>query len=98
MKTKTVTLTAPVQRDDTTIASVTLREPRAGEMRGLSLVDVMRMDVGAMRRLIPRISEPGLAPDELDVLPGADFVTLSSTVVGFFATEEQLQAEYGPLQ
>lgn len=97
MKTKTVTLTEPVQRGDTTIASVTLREPRAGDMRGLKLTDVLQMDFATMRRLIPRISEPGLAPDELDALPGGDFVTLSGTVVGFFFSEE-MQAEASSLQ
>lgn len=98
MKTKTVTLTEPVQRGDTTIATVTLREPRAGDMRGLKLTDVLQMDFATMRRLIPRISEPGLAPDELDALPGGDFVTLSASVVGFFFTEEQMQAEAPTLQ
>ncbi len=98
MKTKTVTLSQPVQRGDTTITCVTLREPSAGDMRSLKLTEVMQMDVATMQRLIPRISDPGLAPDELAALPGGDFVTLSATVIGFFFTEEQMQAEAQILQ
>lgn len=91
MNTKTVTLTKPVQRGETTIAAVTLREPSAGDMRGLKLTDVLQMDVATMTRLIPRISEPGLAPDEVSALPGGDLVSLSGTVVGFFFTEAQIE-------
>lgn len=98
MKTRTVTLTRPVPRSEMTIATVTLREPSAGDMRGLKLTDVLQMDVATMTRLIPRISDPGLAPDEVSALTGGDLVTLAGTVVGFFFTEEQMTAEAQLLQ
>lgn len=91
--TKTVTLTKPVQRGDTTIASIVLREPSASDMRGLKLTEMMQMDVATMIRLIPRVSNPGLAPDEVAAMTGADLMALSTTVVGFFFTEEQIQTE-----
>ncbi|WP_323010029.1 phage tail assembly protein [Paracoccus sp. (in: a-proteobacteria)] len=93
MNTKTVTLSTPVARGESAVSSVTLREPSAGDMRGLNLSEVLQMNVAAMSRLIPRISDPGLAPDEVAALPGRDLVALSLAVVGFFFTEEQMQAE-----
>lgn len=92
-ETKTVTLIKPVQRGEATIASVILREPSAGDMRGLKLTEMMQMDVATMIRLIPRVSDPGLAPDEVAAMGGADLMELSTTVIGFFFTEEQIQAE-----
>lgn len=93
MKTKTIILNKPVPRGETAIGSVSLREPSAGDMRGLNLSEVLQMNVGAMTRLIPRISEPGLAPDEVAALPGGDLVALSLAVVGFFFSEDQMAAE-----
>lgn len=98
MKTRTVTLNRPIQRGDTAIASVTLREPSAGDMRGLNLSEVMQMNVTTMSRLIPRVSEPGLTPDEVADLPGSDLVSLSLAVVGFFFTEAQMAEVAHPLQ
>lgn len=79
-----VTLSAPVARGEGQIAHVTLRAPRAGELRGLKLLDVMQMDVGALIRLVPRIAEPGLTEDEVAALPLADLTRLGVAVAGFF--------------
>lgn len=94
MQTKTVKLTAAITATRAEpVTAVTLREPSTGDMRGLKLTDVMQMDVAAMIRLIPRVSDPALAPGEIEALPGSDFVALASGVVGFFFTEEQIRQE-----
>lgn len=98
MNTKAVTLSKPVQRGDAAIASVTLREPMAGDLRGLNLSELLQMNVAAMTRLVPRITEPGLAPDEVANLPGADLVALSLAVVGFFFSDAQMAEEAQRLQ
>lgn len=63
---------------------VRLREPKAGELRGLSVQALVTMDVGAMLRLLPRISEPALTPAELETLGAADFGELAGIAAGFF--------------
>lgn len=94
---KTVTLTRPVARGETTIATVALREPTAGDMRGLKLTEVLQMDVATMTRLIPRVSDPGLTPDEVAALFAPDLMALSGGVLSFFFTEEQVAAQAATL-
>jgi len=81
----TVQLSKPVTRGETEITSVTLREPRAGELRGLKLTDIVQLDVTALITLVPRISDPALTPDEVAGLSPRDFTQLGGAVVGFFA-------------
>ncbi len=90
---KTRKLLQPIRRGDTEITSVGLRQPDTGALRGLKLTDVLQMDVNAMCRLLPRISEPALMPDEVAALPPADLLMLSSEVVSFFVTAEMVEEE-----
>lgn len=94
---KTVTLTRPVKRGETTIATVALREPTAGDMRGLKLSEVLLMDVSSMSRLIPRVSDPGLTPDEIADLSAVDLAVLFSQALSFFFTPEQMAAQAATL-
>ena len=94
MKTKLIKLSTPITAGrEVPVTSVILREPSTGDMRGLKLTDVMQMDVGAMLRLLPRVSDPALAPSEIEALPGTDLVALASGVIGFFFSEEQIAQE-----
>lgn len=94
MTTKTIKLTRPLTEGrPEPVTSVTLREPASGDLRGLKLTDVMQMDVTAMTRLLPRLTNPALAPSEVEALGPADFMGLCTTVVGFFFTEAQIEAE-----
>jgi hypothetical protein len=81
-----VTLSKPIKRGDKEITEISLREPTAGELRGLDNFDVMRMNVTAHRALIPRISE--LTANEFDQLPPKDLIAIQSEVVGFFTGTE----------
>lgn len=85
--THTVDLQQPIQRGDQLIASVSLRRPLAGELRGIKLVDLLQMDVDAICTLLPRITIPGLQTHELHQMDPADFSSLAIKVVGFFVTE-----------
>jgi hypothetical protein len=80
----TVTLTRPITRGQATITAVTLREPDAGAMRGLKLLDVMQMDVSALIRLIPRIADQYLSETDVALMGPADIARLGMAVVGFF--------------
>lgn len=93
-KLNSVTLTKPVQIDGQTVTEITLRKPSTGELRGLSMVDILRMDVSAMMNLLPRITQPPLSvaqvSSEIDL---EDFTELASKTVLFFAKKEQLEGQ-----
>lgn len=82
----------PIRRGETQITTVSLRRPSAGELRGLKLTDVLQMDVTALKRLLPRITDPALLPGEVEELDPTDLLTLGAGVVGFFVSEAQVQA------
>lgn len=79
---KNVPLSKPFKRGETEIAAVELREPSAGELRGLDMFDVIRMNVTAHRSLIPRISN--LTANEFDQLSPRDLLNVQTEIVGFF--------------
>jgi len=83
-----ITLQAPIRRKGGDIAEVTLRKPAAGELRGLSLVDLMKMDVNELTILLPRISQPTITADDVRKLDPADLVELGGAVVGFLLKKE----------
>lgn len=82
------TLVSPVKRASGDVTTVGVRKPDVGALRGLKLTDVLQMDVNAISRLLPRITEPSLLPDEVAELDPADFLSLAAEVVGFFVTAE----------
>lgn len=91
--TKTVTLSRPIERKGAEqITAVTLREPSAGAMRGLKLLELVRMDVASVEKILPRITDPALLPDELATMNAADFFNLSSVVTSFLMTPAELAA------
>ncbi|NCP11364.1 MAG: phage tail assembly protein [Sphingomonadales bacterium] len=88
---ETITLVEPITRGETTIEKLTLRKPQSGELRGLSLSDVIGMDITALLKLIPRISEPVLTEDECLRLDPADLTEVGGVVRGFFMTRAERQ-------
>ena len=86
-----VTLETPIQRGQTTIAVVQLRQPKVGELRGLLLADLLQMKVDALAALLPRISSPTLTKPEIDALSPADLIALGSEAISFFLTRRQRQ-------
>lgn len=79
----TVVLDSPIRRGVTTIDSVTLRKPSSGELRGVSLVDLLQMDVASLIKVVPRISSPTLTAIEVSGMDPADLLALSSKISGF---------------
>jgi len=89
-----VTLSTPIVRGEVSIEQLNLRKPKAGELRGLSLADVIGSDITALLTLIPRISEPPLTSDEANQLEPEDLSEIGGTVRGFFMTRaEKLMLE-----
>ncbi|KQM21936.1 phage tail assembly protein [Novosphingobium sp. Leaf2] len=98
----TVTLGTPIVRGSTTIEQLTIRKPKAGELRNLTLQDIISTDVTALLTLIPRISEPPLLADEVNDLEPEDLSEIGGTIRGFFMTKaeqaaiEALMAQHRP--
>ena len=82
-KNTTITLDTSLKHGDKNIDTVTLRKPNTGELRGTKLSDVLMMDVSAMIKIIPRVSEPALTEADLASMDPADFTELALGVVGF---------------
>lgn len=88
MENKTVTLDQAIQRGDTTITEIQLRKPKAGEMRGLNMTDVVQMDVNALTKLLPRITTPMLTETEIGNMDPADLMQLGSEVSTFLVPKK----------
>lgn len=89
---ETVTLSTPIVRGETRIEKLTLRKPRGGELRGLTLQDILQTDVGAIITLIPRISDPILIKDEAENLEADDLAEIGGVIRGFFMTATERKA------
>lgn len=88
----TITLATPITRGETLIEKVTLRKPKAGELRGLNLQDLLTSDVVAIIKVIPRISDPILNQPDIDNLDPADFAEMGGTIRSFFMTASEKKA------
>jgi hypothetical protein len=94
-----IPLVEPIVRGETTIDTLTLRKPMSGELRGLSLSDLLTSDVGTIITLVPRISNPILTDLEANNLDPSDLAQIGGTIRGFFLTPgeremiERMQAQ-----
>lgn len=82
-----VELSEPIVRGETKIEAVQLREPSSGELRGISMVDLIQLKADTVHELLPRITEPVLTDDEVKGLKLSDFFALSSEVANFLVPE-----------
>jgi len=78
-----ITLDTPIKRGKDEIKEIILRKPNSGALRGASLTDLLQMDVAALERVLPRISEPSLLPQEVAALDPADLFQLGTAVASF---------------
>ena len=83
MSQTTITLDTPVQREGQTIDQIELRKPAAGELRGLSMLALLQMDVDALATLLPRISTPMVSKPEALQMDPADLLAVGIVVAGF---------------
>ena len=82
---KTVSLSEPIIMGVDQITSLSIRRPKAGEMRGLNMVNLAQMDVDAYFELLPRICTP-IIPSEViqEHMDIADLVACMKAVSEFF--------------
>lgn len=87
-----IELYEPIVRNSGPVTKLTLRKPRAGELRGLSVQALFSCDVVAVLTVLPRISTPHITEVEAASLSTEDFAEISGTISGFFTTSEQKAA------
>lgn len=88
--TETVVLDSPIKRGATEVSSLTLRKPKAGELRGIALLDLVQLDVGALQKVLPRISSPTLTTHEVANMDPADLLECGGKVVGFLSRKDMI--------
>lgn len=88
--TETITLDTPLERGDKEITEITLRKPNAGSLRGTNLQDLVTLDVNALAKVLPRISEPTLTSQDVYDMDPADLVQLGTAFAGFLAPKAAL--------
>ena len=88
----TVILDTPIRRGTTSIDSITVRKPNSGELRGVSLAELLNMDVASLLKVLPRISTPTLTAVELAGMDPADLFILGNKVSGFLL-QKQLKTD-----
>ena len=81
--TKTITLDTPLQRGTQTITEIAVRKPAAGELRGLSLTDLIRIETGALIEALPRVTTPPLSKHEVMALDPSDLLQLGTVLATF---------------
>lgn len=84
MKNTIIILKTPIKRGEKEITEIEIREPKAGELRGIKLLDVVQMDATAYAELLPRISQPVLTKDEFNQLSMSDFAQVTTCIAQFF--------------
>ena len=82
-----IELDEPIKRGEQTISEITLRKPQSGELRGVSLTDVLQMQTDALITLIPRLSNPSLTATEVRQMDPADLVQCGGEIAGFLLTK-----------
>ncbi len=93
-KLQTVELDEPIKRGEMLIEQVTLRQPNGGEMRGLSMMDIVQMKTEALFVLVPRISDPILMASELKQMNPADLMQIA-TVIAQYYVPKKMQSDIG---
>ena len=82
MSSTIIDLDTPIPRKKA-ITRITLRKPRAGELRGVSLAALVQMDVIALQRVLPRITDPVLTDAEIQAMDPADLLHCGAAVSTF---------------
>lgn len=85
-KMETLHLTVPIKRGEQEIKELALRKPKAGELRGLSIQELMNARVASTLDILPRITMPPISQQEADNLEVEDLAAASGIVIGFFMT------------
>lgn len=77
----TVALTQPIMIADKEFAEITVREPLANDLRGVSISQLQMSEGDATLRVLERVSDIHI--ENLQRLSLSDFAALSNVILGF---------------
>ncbi len=80
---RVIFLDEPIKRGEQSISQITVRKPMAGELRGVSLVDLANVNVASLQIVLPRITTPTLTAHEVGRLDPADLLDIGAEVAAF---------------
>lgn len=87
--TATVTLDYPFKSAGVPIETVEVRQPRAGEMRGVSLTQLAINDVDSIIKVLPRITTPVIYPADAERMDLADLLFMGRVIQAFLLGKKQ---------
>lgn len=90
--TQAVTLESPIKRGGQDIHNITVRKPKAGALRGTSLINLVQLDVVSLQTVLPRVTDPMISAPEVANLEPADLLALGAAVASFFMTKAERAA------
>jgi hypothetical protein len=73
---------------------IEIRKPKAGELRGVKLLDVVQFELSAIGQVVPRVSE--LSELEFANLDACDAIAISEALVGFLQPRPMMETEAAP--
>ena len=82
-----ITLSQPLKIDGKEISEIDIRKPKAGELRGINLLDLLQMKTEVVVTVLSRVSTPHLTEQQGFELDIADVVKAGAALVGFFNQE-----------
>lgn len=80
----TVAFDTGIKKGAQTITEITIHKPKTRALRGLSLVNLLQMDVESIAKAASRITVPTLSENDVYELDPADFTKLGTGIIGFF--------------
>ncbi|NOW46194.1 hypothetical protein FHW96_002352 [Novosphingobium sp. SG751A] len=85
----TITLDFPIKRGATEIKEITVNRPKALQLMGLSMRDLMGTQVSAYLELLPRVTLPPLIEQEIQELEAPDVAEIVGVMRDFFMTKAE---------
>ncbi|MCH7306599.1 phage tail assembly protein [Acinetobacter sp. NIPH 1852] len=68
------------------IKEITLRKPKTHALRGLSLVNLLNLDIDTIAKVASRVTQPVMSPQDVYELEPSDITKLGTELIGFFAS------------
>jgi hypothetical protein len=78
-----VVLDQPIDRGKMIITEVIVRKPKSGELRGVTMMALSQLDVGALITILPKITTPMLTKQEVGNLDPADLMQFGGEIMDF---------------
>lgn len=83
-ETREITLPKPARIGGSEVTTVTVAKPTAGQLRGVSLAELLQLRTDPLLTVLPRVVSPHPSPAEMEDMAPEAFLALSVAVLGFF--------------